>query len=69
MTARLKGFKIALAEDIREDDAEHIITALKMIKGVIGVTPLENSPEDYIQGIRVKARVRDALYTLIKEEL
>lgn len=69
MTARIKGFKIALAQDIREDDAEHIITALKMIKGVVGVTPLEDSPEDYIQAIRIKAKVRDKLYDLIKQEL
>lgn len=69
MSTRIKGFKIALAEDIREDDAEQVITALKMIKGVVGVEPLSGTAEDYILDIRVKARVRDALYELIKNEL
>jgi hypothetical protein len=69
MTKRISGFKVALAEDIREDDIKKVVTALRMVKGVIGVEPLENSTEDYIQAIRVKTRVRDALYSLITKEL
>lgn len=35
MTDRLKGFIVTLTTDIREDDAESIVQAIKMIKGVL----------------------------------
>ncbi len=40
MTDRHAGYIIALDHEIREDDAEATIAAIKQIKGVIGVTPV-----------------------------
>lgn len=40
MTDRHAGYIVTLADDIREDDAVHTISALKMIKGVISVQPV-----------------------------
>ena len=39
MTDRINAFIVILDRDIREDDAEDTITALKQIKGVLSVKP------------------------------
>lgn len=41
MTTRHKGYVVHLADDIREDDSEAVIAAIRMIKGVADVTPAE----------------------------
>jgi len=40
MTERFSGFQVVLDQDIREDDAEAIITAIRMIKHVVSVKPI-----------------------------
>lgn len=40
MTNRHGGYIVVLDHDIREDDAEAVIAALKMIKGVLSVEPV-----------------------------
>jgi len=37
MTARVKGFRVTLEQDFREDDVEVIKSAIEMIKGVAHV--------------------------------
>lgn len=44
MTDRIAGYIVTLEKDIREDDAEKITIALKMVKGVIDVQPLVSDP-------------------------
>lgn len=46
MTDRYKGFLITLDKEIRNDNAEHIVNALKMIKGVYSVKPYISGMED-----------------------
>lgn len=48
MTDRFKGFLVTLDDEIREDDAEAILTALRMIKGVFMVNPYINGMEDWM---------------------
>lgn len=48
MTTRHSGYQIILSDDIREDDAEALIGALYMIKGVSKVVPMEASYEDVL---------------------
>lgn len=41
MTDRHIAYMVTLADDVREDDAEEgILTALRMIKGVVDVRPV-----------------------------
>ena len=42
MTTLHKGYVVALTEDIREDDAESIINAIRMVKGVMSVKPIDS---------------------------
>lgn len=48
MTDRFKGFLVTLDKEIRDDDAEPILTALKMVKGVFSVKPYVNGAEDWM---------------------
>jgi hypothetical protein len=65
MTDRFKGFIVVLDRDVRDDDAEAIITALKMVKGVKAVTPVETASDDYIVAQRVRSEIEDSLWEWI----
>jgi hypothetical protein len=47
MTDRLIAFTVTLEAPIRDDDAEPIAEAIRMIKGVADVAPVVASPEAY----------------------
>lgn len=67
MTDRYNSLVVALDRDIREDDAEVIISAIKMIKGVADVTGNIVDPDSYVAERRVLNLIQDKLYALIKE--
>lgn len=62
MTTRLNGLVVAFENDIREDDAQSIIDAILMIKGVASVTANTVQHDDYILRSRIKAEIEKALY-------
>jgi hypothetical protein len=57
VTTRHAGYVVTPADDIRDDDAEHIINALKMIKGVVSVLPVEADLSTHIATERVHHQV------------
>ena len=59
MTDRLKGFTITLEKDVRDDDADGIINALKMVKGVASVKPLTKNSVDDMARTRVFGEMRE----------
>ena len=61
MTTRHSGYVVALAEDIREDDAEAVINALRMVRGVQSVTPVESDPRSFIAESRRDTAWREQL--------
>lgn len=62
MTDRLKGVVVTFNEDIRVDDAEYIINAIKMIKGVIDVSPNIVNSDDHMIRMRVENEIRQKLW-------
>lgn len=69
MTARFSGFQVTLAADIREDDAEHIINAIRMLKGVCDVRPLEAksySPEVMRGRLEMSKKLSEMARDLLK---
>jgi len=64
MTDRLKGLIVTFESSIREDDAEAIINAIKMVKGVASVTPSVDNVDDMINRQRVKNDLRTKFYEL-----
>jgi len=66
MTDRHSGYVIALAEDIREDDAEAVLTALRMVKGVMSVTPIISDGHADIVAMRVDRHWRERIEGLLR---
>jgi hypothetical protein len=66
MTDRHAAYIVVLEENIREDDAEATLTALRMISGVVGVTPVISSYEQLIARERRDELWADALLKLIR---
>lgn len=66
MTQRHKGYIVVLRDDLREDDAEATITALRMVRGVLSVAPIEANGDDLIARAREDQRWRDALVRLVQ---
>lgn len=65
MTDRYAGFVVTLADDVRQDDAEAIVTALRMVKGVISVAPVVADVDLHMAAARVNQRWQQRLLTLI----
>jgi len=69
MTDRYKGFLITLDKQIRDDDAEHIINALKMIRGVQSVKPYIKGMEDYMEYEKAKTDCGQKILDFVRKEL
>ena len=67
MTDRIKGFVVTLDRDIREDDAEATINALKMVKGVIAVERVRDTPGIAIETTRLRAEMAEKIWELYKD--
>ncbi len=67
MTDRYNALTVSLDRDIRDDDAEIIINAIKAIRGVNGVTGNVVDIDSYSAENRVADKVTTKLYDLIKE--
>jgi hypothetical protein len=61
------GYVVTLAEDMREDDAQATLTALRMIKGVVGVEPVETSADLHIAYTRADTRWRERLLEMVRD--
>lgn len=57
MTDRLKGCVVTFTRDIRDDDAEAVLSAIRMIKGVLSVDGSVADLGDHM----ARERVRDDL--------
>lgn len=68
MTDRLTGCRVVFDQDIREDDAEHILNAIRMIRGVAGVDTSENitSVADITAQIREDNKWRDRIVQMMR---
>lgn len=66
MTDRHAGYVVALDHNMREDDAEQTIAALRQIRGVAAVTPVVGDVAMLIEGVRRDNLWRDRLIALIQ---
>lgn len=66
MTDRLKGVIVTFEQDIREDDAEQIINAIRMIKGVLDVVPSIADHNDVMNRIRIQHELEKRIYKALK---
>ena len=66
MTDRHVGYVVTLEHDMREDDAEGTLTALRQIKGVLDVRPLVGSAETILAYERARNHFFTALMKTIR---
>jgi hypothetical protein len=64
MTDRHAGYIVVLDEDIREDDAELIINAIRMVKCVQSVVPVVSDYSVHIAEERADAKWREKMRRL-----
>jgi hypothetical protein len=69
MTDRIKGFVVTLDKDIRIDDVQPIMDAIKMIKGVIDVSPSVADSDDHMNRERVAHEFRSKFWNFMNNEL
>ena len=69
MTDRVKGFTVTLEKDIRIDDVEVIMDAIRMIRGIADVQPSISNHDDLINQMRVKSDLREKFLQFYKDNL
>lgn len=62
MTDRVNALIVVLDRDIRIDDVQAQIDAIKMVKGVLSVSPNVSNLEDHIAHERAHREISSAIY-------
>ena len=57
MTNRISSFLVVLDEDISEEEANQVLAVLRMLKGVISVTPNVVDVQDMVARERVRISI------------
>lgn len=68
MTDRHRGYVVTLDQDIREDDAEAIINAIKMVKHVLTVRPVIADFEGHMAEDRVRMDLKKRLWEALESK-
>jgi hypothetical protein len=66
MTDRIFSYTVTLDREIREDDAEAITNAIRMIKGVTEVIPLVADPTLHWAEMRARRELIDKIWAVLK---
>ncbi len=65
MTDRINGILVVLEEDIRSDETEPILNALRCIRGVLRVEPNVADAEAYIAESRARTELVKELHAVL----
>lgn len=65
MTDRYFALTVALDTNIRSDDAEALIAAIRQLRGVLAVEPLVASPTEWVAEERARAEIRTKLIEVV----
>lgn len=66
MTDQYNAITVVLERDIRDDDAEFILNAIRMIRGVLKVTPHVADHTALVAEMRAKHEMRAKVLDLLK---
>jgi len=66
MTTRHAGYLVVLTDDIREDAAGSVLNALRMVKGVAAVAPVEADHTQAVARVRRDSQWQRALRDLAR---
>lgn len=68
MTDRLIGLVVGFKKPIREDDAEAVMNAIRLLRPVGAVTPMMDEPRDWINRESVRRELEEKLREALKEK-
>lgn len=66
MTDRIKGVHVVFEKDIREDDAESIINAIRMVKGVSSVKGNVVNSSDWMNRELIRQEISKKFFDFYK---
>ena len=69
MTDRHIAYTVLLKEPVREDDAEHIINAIRMIKGVHSVQPVVQDIQTAFAYERARSQLVAQLWKVLEPNI
>jgi hypothetical protein len=69
MTEQYHTLTVALDHDIRSDDAEWLIKAIGMLRGVLSVTPHPVNPDSWVAEERAKRELTDKLWKVLHSNM
>jgi hypothetical protein len=67
MTTRVIALTVILDEPTREDDAQTLIEAIRLMRGVSDVQATEYTPESAIAYARARLDIRRQLYAVLND--
>ena len=67
MTDRINGVFVTLDKDIRIDDAEHLLNAIRMVKGVADVSPNISDPNVHVARVTAKMELQQKIFDALRE--
>jgi hypothetical protein len=68
MTDRLKAVLVTFDKDYRDDDAEAILTSIKMTKGVASVDPVPTDIGDFTARMSARMELEKKLWAVLHPE-
>lgn len=68
MTTKFNSFTVVLENDIREDDAEALLSAISQLRGVISVSGNVSDPSLYVAQSRARYELERKLLAVLKPE-
>lgn len=68
MTDRISSLVVVLDDDYREDDVQHLVEAIKCLKGVISVKPNVVDHSEYVARCRLRFELRDKILSLFYKD-
>ena len=69
MTDRYHSIGVVLKKDIRDDDAQCVLDAIKMIKGVLSVKPYVSDFDTNMAEERAKRELSDKLWKVLHPDV
>ena len=67
MTDRCLGLSVILASDLRVDDAEPLMAAIRLLHGVCAVAPVAVNSDTMLERMRTKQELAERLLALANE--
>lgn len=66
MTDRINMLFVALETDIREDDVQTLVSAIRQLRRVIAVKTHVHEPSDWLAQERVRREMKEKIWDIIK---